>query len=501
MFSNSRKRELAVPTAVLAVLIMLCASVVAFSGSSEATGEDLTGYGTVSEIQIAPGYSWSYTATFPSDLTEGTVLSFAVNELNTNASISGHNVSIIIPTGFASGAYNVVLKAEHAASGQTAYQWIRITVNEALSLDYSGCITEIVQGTAQNITLTATGGIGTVTWTATSLPQGLTLSNNVISGTPTTIGQNTIQVKATSDKGETRDLEIQFTVFNKIVGGEAQTITAAGAYAASSAVVQTGTDLGVTWAVTSGTLPAGFALDASTGVVSGTYTGTEPVESTVTITGTAQNGPEQTATKQITIRAEPAFALAGDASALTYTGNTADKTVSVSSNASTSAIAWTVSAIAGVSIDQSGVVTVTGAAPVGMSQSITVTATTAYGQIKEHQIVLNVEDKLTITGPATLVSTASQSASTTAYTIAGGSGNQVAITANGGFSSGLAYDSDANTLSVSYPEAHAGMVTLTVTSAAGQTATIDVDVTVYSSMGFTSEPGASGHYAYIVDEA
>lgn len=501
MFEHTSKRNLAIPTAVFAVLLMMCGSIIAFSGTSDATGEDLEGYGDVNEIEIAPGYSWSYTATFPSDLTAGTVLSFAVNELNTNATISGHNVSIIIPTGFQAGSYNVVLEATHAASGQTAYQWIRITVNEALSLDYSGCITEIVQGTAQNITLTSTGGIGTVTWAATSLPQGLTLSNNVISGTPTTIGLNTIQVTATSDRGETRDLEIQFTVFNQIVGGSQETITSAGSYAASQAITQTGNDLNVTWAVTDGQLPDGFQIDASTGVVSGTYTGSTATEVTVTLTGTAQNGPEQTATKQLTIRAEPAFTLSGDASVLTYTGNESDKTVQVSASASTSAITWSVSELTGVSIDQSGLVTVTGDAAVASGQQITVTAQTAYGQSQTHQITLTVEDTLTISGPQTLTTTANQSITSGAYTIGGGSGNSVTISNNGGFSSGLSYSSEANTLSVSYPEAHSGTVTLTVTSAAGQTATIDVDVTVYSSMGFTSEPGADGIYAYIAEEA
>lgn len=500
MTELSNKRNLAVPTAVFAVLLMLCGSIIAFSGTSEATGEDLTGYGDVNEIEIAPGYSWSYTATFPSDLEAGTVLSFQVNELNTNAAIDGHNLSITIPSGFEPGKYNIVLKADHAASGQTAYQWIRITVNEAMSVNYSGCINEIIAGASQSITLNATGGVGTVTWHEVSLPQGLTLSGNVVSGTPTTIGENVIQVQAISDKGETKDLEIKFTVFNKIVGAEPETITGAGAYAASSAIAQTGSDLNVTWAVTAGELPAGFSIDASTGVVSGTYTGSEPVEVKVTLTGTAGNGPEQTATKELTIRAEPAFTLNADSeTVLTYTGNAASKTANLSASATTSAITWTVSELAGVSVEN-GVLTVTGAAPVG-NNTVTVTGTTAYGQVQTKQIAINVEDTLAITGPDSLVTTAGTPASTSAFTITGGSVNTVAISDNGGYASGLTYDAESNVLSISYPDAHAqATVTLTVTSAAGQTATIDVDVTVYSSMGFTSEPGFDGIYAYIADE-
>ena len=40
-------------------------------------------------------------------------------------------------------------------------------------------------------------------------------------------------------------------------------------------------------------------------------------------------------------------------------------------------------------------------------------------------------------------------------------------------------------------------VTLTATSAAGQTATKDVNVVVYSAIGFNSVPGADGIIAFV----
>ena len=374
MFEMTNKRNMAIPTAVVAAVLMLCAAVLVCSPMSDATGEDLEGYGEVNEIAIAPGYSWSYTATFPSDLEAGTVLTFQVNELN-------------------SGCICCSLVGDFREALKQVVETFRITVNQALALDYSGCVEEIIQGTAQNITLSSTGGIGTVTWQEVSLPNGLTLSGNTISGTPTQIGENVVQVQAVSDKGETKDLEITFTVYNQIVGGSPQTITSAGSAAASDAIAQTGTDLGVTWAVTGGDLPEGFQLDAATGVVSGTYTGSEPVETTVTLTGTAANGPAQTATKEITIRGEPTFVINGENTVLTYTGNAEAKTLALTASATTSAITWTITEMTGVSVEN-GTVTVTGEAAVGTAQSATVTATTAYGQVQTKQITITVEDTL-----------------------------------------------------------------------------------------------------------
>ncbi len=165
--------------------------------------------GTVNEITIAPGYSWSYQATFPSDLTAEIAISFEINKLGDNATLDGHTLKIgTIANSMAGNSYNIVLKAYHTASEQASHQWIRINVNAEMSMDYSGCINEILKGASQNITLSSQGGIGTVAWSTISMPAGLTLSNNTISGTPSEVGLNTIQVKANSSQEQTKDLEI-----------------------------------------------------------------------------------------------------------------------------------------------------------------------------------------------------------------------------------------------------------------------------------------------------
>lgn len=495
MNANASKRKLLAPTAVLSVLVMLCVALVGVSDADAATGGDLTGYGTVNEISIAPGYTWSYTSTFPSDLEAGTVLTFEVNELDAVATIEKHTLKIsAIPANYAGSAYNIVLKAYHAESDQTAYQWIRITVNNAMSVSYTGCINEIIKGTSQTIDLKSEGGIGTVTWTATAMAPGLTLSGNRIAGTPTQVGANTIVLKAASDKGESKELTINFTVFNVIKGDNEETIVAiAGQSVATKAIAQTGTDLGVTWKADK-TLPAGLTLNADTGVISGKYTGTTAGQSVITLTGTTAHGPSQTATKKVTINYEPVFAISGGAEkVLTYTGNETAKVVALSITGEHSDITWSVPTTAGITIAQDGKLTITGSAAVTADGKITVTARSANGQTATKVVSYLVEDTLKIAGAEKLVAKQGIAASQ-AYTVTGGSSNTVAISEN---VYGEALTFADGKLKITYPDPHASeAVTLTVTSAAGQTATISVNVVVYSTMGFSSTPGAAGVFAF-----
>lgn len=494
-----RKNSRAAFTAAFAVLLMLCASAVMLADDADASGEDLTGYGSVNEITLAPGYSWSYTPSFPADLAPGMTLSLPVNEMPALADVSEGTLTISeIPDSYAGSSYNIVLRAWHAESEQEAFQWIRVTVNAAFAVTSTGCTEQIVLGESQDITLSSTGGIGTVTWSSVSMPAGLTLSGNKVTGQPTTVGVNTITVEATSSAGETKDLIITFTVFNEIVGGADQTITAIGGqHVASTAVTQTGTDLGVTWAVTSGTLPAGLTLDPTTGVISGAYSGSTAGQAVIVLTGTTANGPTQTATKKVTIDYEPSFAITGgDDRVLTYTGNSTDKVVELGISAAASDLAWSIPATAGISIAQDGKLTITGSAAVTADGSIVVTVTSANGQSATKTIRYLVEDTLAISGASKLVSTQSVAKSAD-FAISGGSSNTVAIS---GSTYGDALTFSEGKLTVSSPAIHAKeTVTLTVTSAAGQTASCQVDVQVFTTIGFNTAPGADGTITFTRD--
>ncbi len=468
----------------LATLMVALVACVPLFEDTDAIGEDLSStYGEPSVIDIAPGYQWTYTPTFPSDLTPYLSVTLAVNDGNIGI-VEGKTVKVTIPSNATIGAtYNVVINASMTSPvEQSADQYVQFRIVNGLSV--SGTINDIITGTPVNFTPTGSSDMGEVVWavkSGTQLPAGLTLSNGKVTGTPTGIGEQTVSLTATA-MGQSTDLTVTFTVYNEIVGDSAETITSYGNSVSSRPIAQTGSDLGVTWAVTSGTLPAGFSLNASTGVVSGS---SEIVQSkTVTITGTAANGPSQSVTKDITIRSEPALVLTGGADILTFKGNTVAKTSVVTAN-STSTHSWSVSGYTGAKINN-GTVTVQNPQTAGMDHTITVTVKTMYGQTKTIDINLAVEDTLSISGVASLDAIAGIAKASPAFTVTGGSSNQ--ISAQSG-NAGLSANIENNILTVQSASAIKDVtVTITVTSAAGQTATTDVSVNVYAALVFTSAP-------------
>ncbi len=460
---------------------------------TDAIGEDLSAtYGEPSVIDIAPGYEWRYTPSFPSDLTDYVTVTLVVNDGNIGV-VDGKMVVATIPSSATVGTtYNLVIKASMTTPvEQTAYQYVQFNIVSGLSV--SGTINDIISGTPVSFTPTGSSDMGEVTWavkSGTELPAGLSLENGVVSGTPTGIGEQTVSLTATAN-GQSTDLVVSFTVYNEIVGGSDETITSYGNTVQSTAIAQTGSDLGVTWEVTSGTLPQGFTLDSTTGVISGFSTAVQ--ETTVTITGTAANGPAQSTTKDITIRSEPTLVLTGGSDILTYKGNSVAKTSAVTANA-TSAITWSVSGYTGATIEN-GVVSIQNPQTAGMSQTLTVTAQTAYGQTKTATIQLVVEDTLTISGVSTMDAIAGTAKISDAFTIAGGSSNTLAASTDAVgpivsiVDGALSFESANPMTDVE--------VTITVTSAAGQTASTTVIVDVYNVLIFTSAP-SGGAIIYAV---
>jgi Putative Ig domain len=133
---------------------------------------------------------------------------------------------------------------------------------------------------AYSTTLAATGGTAPYTWTLTNgtLPAGLSLtaSSGVTSGTPTVaVSATPLTFKATdsSNPALTKTASLTLTISPATLAITTVSLPNGQVNAAYSVtLLATGGTTPYTWMLTSGTLPSGVSLTASTGVISGTPT-------------------------------------------------------------------------------------------------------------------------------------------------------------------------------------------------------------------------------------
>lgn len=141
-----------------------------------------------------------------------------------------------------------------------------------------------------------------------TLPAGLTLSSSTgaVSGTPTTPGtSNVITLKVTDANGLTANLSPFVMVISDnlaITGTPVTTATAGVAYTGFTATA-TGGKTPYVYSIAAGLLPLGIALNASTGVVSGTPSQAETVTGIIIQVTDANNVMAQLAPFQIVVAA------------------------------------------------------------------------------------------------------------------------------------------------------------------------------------------------------
>jgi len=137
-----------------------------------------------------------------------------------------------------------------------------------------------IVGNVYSTPLAATGGTGAYTWSLTSgaLPRGLTLaaSTGVISGTPVASGTSSFTIRVTDSGNPAQTASAVESIAVAASGASSLTITTLSlpsgtegtAYART--LQASGGTPAYTWSITSGNLPAGLTLAATTGVISGT---------------------------------------------------------------------------------------------------------------------------------------------------------------------------------------------------------------------------------------
>jgi hypothetical protein len=133
------------------------------------------------------------------------------------------NLTIDSSTGLVSGAPAlnqtgprvIHITLDDSFNDQQAFADYPITINAAMIITTTSPLPGARQGVAYNSgTLTATGGTGTHTWSATNLPAGMSIdpSTGAIFGTSTATGTTTIPVTVTDSVGATTTKNFQLTI-------------------------------------------------------------------------------------------------------------------------------------------------------------------------------------------------------------------------------------------------------------------------------------------------
>jgi hypothetical protein len=207
---------------------------------------------TLSASGGAGGYNWSATG-LPQGLS-----------LSTNGQLSG--------TAGSAGAFFVVVTVRDS-SQDTATATLPLTVSAGLLITTTS-LSAATAGAPYSQSLSAAGGSGGYAWSATGLPQGLSVSaDGQISGTPATTGSFPVSITVRDSSQNTASATLTLLVSSafRITTTSLPNGIIGTAYSANVSV--SGSVGNVTWSLTSGTLPNGLSL-ASNGTIAGTPTAT-----------------------------------------------------------------------------------------------------------------------------------------------------------------------------------------------------------------------------------
>jgi hypothetical protein len=207
-----------------------------------------------------PSYIWTITAgSLPAGLT-----------LSTTGVISG------TPTGAGTSNFTVKVTDSQTPTPATKTANLSITVTIAPLVVTTVSLPGGSVGNVYSQTLHASGGVPPYTWSISvgTLPSGLTLnaSTGIISGTPTATGTSTFTVKVTDSAATTATASLSIAI-NTALTFTATSLPGGSIGTAYSATLHaSGGVTPYTWSISSGSLPAGLSLNATTGVISGTPT-------------------------------------------------------------------------------------------------------------------------------------------------------------------------------------------------------------------------------------
>jgi hypothetical protein len=322
-------------------------------------------------------------------------------------------------------------------------------------------------------TISATNSPTSYAITSGTLPAGLSFNTTtgVISGTPTATSSVTITVTGTNASGTSPAVNIVFNItLPPVPVVTASTFTGTVGTAFSNNIVATNSP--TSYAITSGTLPAGLSLNTTTGAITGTPT--VAASSTINVTATNAGGTSTAATITFNITNLPVPVLTGD---LTITGvaNSSLTYTFIATNSPTSYTLTSGSFPPGMSLNNPSF-GVLGVLPnLAGTYTFTMTATNAGGTSAPATFTI------TITTAPPVVSAGSPTGTTGtafSYTISATNSPTSYAVATGTLPAGLTLNTTTGVISGTPTVAGSSSVTVTATNPGGTSAAATISFTI-----------------------
>jgi len=405
------------------------------------------------------------------------------------------STGVISGTPTIAGTSNFTVRVTDS-NNETNDKALSIMIYSAVSITTSS-LPDGTVGVAYNRTVSATGGKTPYNWSIISggLPTGLSLnaSTGVISGTPSATGTYnfTIQVQDANSALATQALSIAIYDPLSITTIALADGTVNVAY--SQTLTASGGKTPYTWSIASGSLPAGLALGAGTGVISGTPTATGASNFTVQVT----DASGQIASRALSITIYSGVAIT--------TASLPDGTVGLAYNATLTATGgatpytWSITVGTlppGLSLNSSTGV-ISGTPTAAGSYPITV-------QVTDNNLVTNTRDLSIIIYGAVSVATSTLSDGTVnaiyseTLTASGGKTPYTWGITAGTLPSGLSLNTTTGVISGTPSASGTSNFTVQVTDANGATASRALSITIFSAVSITttSLPDGTVNLAY-----
>ena len=306
---------------------------------------------TTSSPLPAANAGQSYSQTFTADSEETLTWSHVSGDLPSGLTLNASS-GTLSGTPTTAGTFTFTVSAADQYS--SASKIFTLTVNLVITTD------AVLPSAAVNSSYTQTlraAGASSLTWTVTTgtLPAGLTLNaDGTITGTPTTTGTSDFTVQASAGDNITAAKALRITVEAAQAINITTTSLPDGRVGASYTATLAASVSGITWSVSSGSLPAGLTLNASTGTISGTPT----TAGTSTFTVRAANS-SGSGTKQFSITVAQADSTTITITTSTLPSGTVGTAYSAQLASSVSNTSWSVSSgnlPGGLTLNSSGVI-------------------------------------------------------------------------------------------------------------------------------------------------